>query len=121
MYNSTSTVRIIRVKISSCAYNYLLFTVAPFPSITPTVTCARLEEPTNGEIVGNPITQTWLVGEQLIFRCFFGYNLTGSKVVECLPNGTFSDTTPLCEGEVKYEQIRVLIPIISIYIKKTVG
>ena len=65
------------------------------------IECHSLTAPFNGIIVGG-ILPSYIFGSVVEFSCSRGFELRGSSSVSCQEDGSWSSTTPLCNGIMQY-------------------
>uniref|UniRef100_A0A670ZR86 Complement factor B n=1 Tax=Pseudonaja textilis TaxID=8673 RepID=A0A670ZR86_PSETE len=59
------------------------------------INCPRVAEFENGYF--EPPQQHYNINDSITFSCYGGYNMKGSKVRTCLPNGKWSGETTICD------------------------
>ncbi|XP_052796583.1 sushi, von Willebrand factor type A, EGF and pentraxin domain-containing protein 1-like isoform X2 [Mya arenaria] len=87
-YTCENGFKIIGVPMISCFANE---TWSSLP-ICEQQHCEALEDPENGQVIATSTTY----GSKAIYSCNPGYDLLGSRLVECIENEIWSDSTPIC-------------------------
>ena len=86
----------VNVLISFCLCTYV--NIMLFLQFYIAIDCGILDDPANGEVSVSSTT----FNSTAIYSCNTGYTVTGDDMRECLENGLWSGSEPLCTRKCLY-------------------
>ena len=68
----------------------------------PGVKCPAISAPVNGKMTGKT---TFSFKDRLYFECLPGYDLVGSRMIECLSEGQWTAKPPNCKSRLSVNEL----------------